>query len=85
MEETRLTLEDEDMIVMVSDGVLESEDVDGEPDEWLANILAGIDSKNPQELAERIMREAVKSSNGILKEDMTVIASRVRIPFSGRG
>lgn len=85
VEETRLTLEDEDMIVMVSDGVLDSEDIKGEPDEWLADILAGIDSKNPQELAERIMREATKSSNGILKDDMTVIASRVWKPFYGRG
>jgi len=85
VEETRLTLEDEDMIVMVSDGVLESEEIEGEPDEWLANILAGLDSKNPQELAEYLMREAVKSSNGILKDDMTVIVSRVWMPFSGRG
>jgi len=73
------------MIVMVSDGVLESEEIEGEPDEWLANILAGLDSKNPQELAEYLMREAVKSSNGILKDDMTVIVSRVWMPFSGRG
>jgi len=84
IEEIQIGLADDDIFVMVSDGVLAPEDKTGDPDEWFANILARFDTRNPQELAELLIEEAIRQSNGILSDDMTVMVSRVWTPYRGK-
>ena len=62
---TRLCLESGSFTVMVSDGV-----ADALGDEWLQNLLAGWDGKDPQALAGLVLQEAVK--RGRLEDDCGV-------------
>ena len=62
---------DNDRIIMVSDGVLES--LPGEKkEEAMRELLDGMGAGNPQEMAERILQFAL-SVSGAPEDDMTVL------------
>ena len=65
-----------DIIVMCSDGVIDS----GENNlisDWMEDLLKGINTNNVQKIADLIISEAVDNSYGIAKDDMTVIVAKV--------
>ncbi len=64
-----------DLIVTVSDGVLEC--CDGGKMEWLAEYLLDSKSNNAKELADEIIEKAVDLNGSKAKDDMTVIVSKV--------
>jgi stage II sporulation protein E len=80
VETVKVILEDGDMIIMVTDGVLNSVDSELDQDEWFAGRIANYSTRNPQEMADFIMEEALKQTNGIANDDMTVMVSRIWKP-----
>jgi len=67
-----------DILVMISDGVLEaSRDVGGEY--WIQEFLAHVDEKDPQILAEMIINKALSLCHGQPKDDMTVICMHIEL------
>lgn len=74
-EESRL-LEDGDMIIMLSDGVLQ--DWSG-PDCFgdLQEQIARIQTKSPQDMANRLLRYAIGQCRGQIRDDMTILAAGV--------
>lgn len=70
-------LEDGDYIIMVTDGIIDSNKELHE--EWIKELLEKTDIDNPQRLADVIIQESVDNSYGIAKDDMTVVVSKVRI------
>jgi stage II sporulation protein E len=66
-------LEDNDVIVMVSDGITQNEDT-----EWLEEALLSLADCEPHQLAVRLMEFAEMRYNRM--DDMTVGAARVRLP-----
>ena len=69
-------LYDDDVVIMVSDGVIES--MEGErKEERLAEIVADIDFKSPKEMAELILEKAVSDKTEI-RDDMTVLVTKIR-------
>ena len=66
-------LYDEDIVVMMSDGVADA--ADGE--DWVCEYLEGVNSDDPEEIAELLIKEAVISRRGMVDDDMTVVAARV--------
>lgn len=68
---------DEDMIVMVTDGILDAFAAVGDREQALAAYIATLDTTNPQELADSIREEALFHSDGEARDDMTVMAGRV--------
>lgn len=68
----------DDYIIMVSDGVLETLQALNKEEEFL-NILAGIDSKNPQRMADdildRILGNSLFADGEQPKDDMTIIVA----------
>ncbi|MEA1960113.1 MAG: stage II sporulation protein E [Bacillota bacterium] len=61
-----------DMLLMVSDGVMEaSRDVQGE--DWIQALLVDIAERDPQAVAELIMNRALSLCQGTPRDDMTVI------------
>lgn len=65
-----------DIIVMVSDGVLETcREISGE--DWIVKLLQEIRETDPQQIAELIVSQALKLSKGKAEDDMSVICSRI--------
>lgn len=64
-------LEDGDYLIMVSDGVVdafEKEDYENR----ISEIIAGIEDSNPGDIAERLLRIALRASGGRVHDDMTI-------------
>lgn len=64
-----------DMIIMVSDGVVDALDSDNK-DEELGKIISGIECSNPKEMADIILNQAV-SDKSRLTDDMTVLVTGI--------
>lgn len=63
---------------MVSDGILEIGRSKAD-ETWLRDFLTDIDEKNPQVLAEMIIRQALSISQGKPSDDMTAIVMYIDI------
>jgi len=72
---------DEDMIIMVTDGVLDAFSSLGNAEQALADFIATLNTTNPQELSDSIMEEALYHLDGEARDDMTVMAGRLWKPF----
>ncbi|NLN87269.1 MAG: stage II sporulation protein E [Syntrophomonadaceae bacterium] len=69
-------LHSSDFILMISDGVLETSlTVPGE--EWIAQLLAELDEFEPQIMAQLIINEALRLTNGKPRDDLTAICIRI--------
>ena len=66
---------DGDIIVMCSDGVLDSKSDVGQ--DWIEEFLKNVSTNNVQKLADLILAEAIDNSYGIAQDDMTVIVSKI--------
>jgi len=66
-----------DILVMVSDGVLEVSRQFNET--WIIDFLSQVDESDPQLLAEMIMNKALGMCKGKPADDMTVICLRVEL------
>lgn len=65
-------LHDGDFVIMVTDGVLDCiPDLD--KDKYLEDVIMNIKSKNPQDIANRILEKAIEQNNNTAMDDMTVI------------
>lgn len=77
IESTKKKLKDNDLIVMITDGVIDSV---GETDEkkiWIENLLKNYRGNNPQDIADFILEEAKNNMGGNIDDDMTVLVARV--------
>ncbi len=66
-----------EMIIMTSDGVTDSFAGDRNGERELSAYIRGLRSMNPQEVADEVLREAERRSNGMPEDDMTVIVAKV--------
>jgi stage II sporulation protein E len=73
---TKKQLKDGDMLVMVTDGVLDAAGDDEDKDDWVADALRNMTAKNPQDVADLLISAAKAKSGGAANDDMTVLASR---------
>jgi stage II sporulation protein E len=65
-----------DMLINVSDGVLDISKSNSKKANWLEEYLKNING-DPRELSERILEKAKSLSEGNLHDDMTVVVSKV--------
>lgn len=70
-------LYNEDIIIIVSDGVTDSKDCIINKDEWIINFLSNIQSNNPNEIASLLFEETKNNYDGQLKDDVTIIVSKI--------
>lgn len=71
------SLEDGDMIIMMSDGILDSNKSYDNPDNWMKNIIKELAAINPQNMADEILRIAKLESEDGITDDMTVVVTKV--------
>lgn len=71
-------LQDGDILVMCSDGILESSDEYTNKELWLKFLLEDIETEDSQKIADIILQEAIDNNYGIPKDDMTVIVVKIK-------
>ena len=74
--ETKRNLESGDIIVMVTDGVLDALPF-GEQEHLLDLIIQGTSLENPKELAHYILQSVLELTSGEPKDDMTVLVAGI--------
>lgn len=72
------TLDEGDVIVMITDGILDANKAEQPKEKWVLELLKAINPENPQRLADIILQEAMDSNFGIAEDDMTVIVAKVK-------
>ena len=75
LSETLVKLVDGDIIVLASDGIIESSDIS--KNDWLEEFLKNATTNNVQKLADLILAEAIDNSYGVAHDDMTVIVAKI--------
>lgn len=70
-------LEDGDIIIMMSDGVLEANAKVDNTERWIKDLIAGIGSLNPKTIAEEIIKVASELTDDENRDDMTVLVTKV--------
>lgn len=76
IEQSKRDLEDGDLVIMVSDGILESRADLIKKEDWIINELKMLQTKNPQEIAEHILNMALCNLE-CNKDDMTVLVFKI--------
>ncbi len=69
-------IEDSDIMLMCSDGILESNIEYQNKELWVQNILQTIENDNPQKIADIITKESIDNGFGKAKDDMTTIVAK---------
>lgn len=67
-----------DLLIMMSDGVFEGPKHVENADLWMKRKIGEIVTDNPQEVAELIMEEVIRSRGGSIEDDMTVVVSKLK-------
>lgn len=70
-------LSDGDIIVMCSDGILDSSEEYTNKELWISFLLEEIETDDVQKIADIILNEAIDNNFGSPKDDMTVLVVKV--------
>ena len=73
MRASKFGINDGDILVIVNEGVIESND----NEKWLYELLKNTTTNNVQKIADIIVDEAIKNSYGITHDDMIVIVAKI--------
>lgn len=71
-------LEDNDIIVMCTDGIIDSNKEYTNKEIWVKNILENIETENPQKIADIIIKEAIDNDYGKAQDDMSIIVVKIK-------
>ena len=69
--------EDNDIIVMCSDGIIESNSEYKNKEVWVKNLLEQMETTNAQKIADILLKESIDNNYGKAKDDMTVIVTKI--------
>ncbi|MBO5479108.1 MAG: SpoIIE family protein phosphatase [Clostridia bacterium] len=70
-------IENNDILVMCSDGIMESNAEYQNKELWVRDILESIETDNVQKIADIITKEAIDNGYGQVKDDMTIIVAKM--------
>ena len=70
-------ISDEDIIVICSDGIIESNNEYANRELWVKHLLEDIETDRPERIADIILREAIDNNFGKAKDDMSVIVAKI--------
>ncbi|MEW9502914.1 stage II sporulation protein E [Jeotgalibacillus marinus] len=67
-----------DLLIMLSDGVLDGHRFIENPERWLKRQIAELKTTEPQEVADILMEAAVRTSGGVIEDDMTILTVQIQ-------
>lgn len=67
-----------DLLIMMSDGVFEGPKHVGNYDAWMKRKIQELETDNPQEVADLIMEEVIRSRSNYIEDDMTVAVAKIK-------
>ncbi len=70
-------IDNNDIVVMCSDGILEANSEYKNKEVWVKNLLEQIETTNAQKIADILLKEAIDNNYGKAKDDMTVIVTKI--------
>lgn len=70
-------VDDNDIIVMCSDGIIESNSEYKNKELWVKNLLEQMETTNAQKIADIILKESIDNNYGKAKDDMTIIVTKI--------
>lgn len=71
-------LEDNDIIVMCTDGIVESNKEYTNKEIWVKNLLENIETENAQKIADIIIEESIDNNYGKAEDDMSIIVVKIK-------
>lgn len=77
LERTSLQLQQDDLVVMVTDGIVDSKQNQPDKEDWMVRALRQIEVASPEALGEYLLNLAKINQGGIPTDDMTVIVLQV--------
>jgi len=66
-----------EIIVMCTDGIVESNAEYVNKELWVKNLLENIETEDVQKIADLLINESIDNDLGLAKDDMTVIVAKV--------
>ena len=70
-------LEDGDIIVMCSDGIIDANTEYINKELWVKYLLEDLQTEDAKQIASMILNEAIDHEYGMQKDDMTIIVAKV--------
>ncbi|RHW31817.1 stage II sporulation protein E [Neobacillus notoginsengisoli] len=67
-----------DLLIMMSDGVFEGPKHVGNYEMWMKRKIHDLETEDPQEVADLIMEEVIRSRSNQIEDDMTVSVTKIK-------
>ncbi|GGB51211.1 stage II sporulation protein E [Virgibacillus dakarensis] len=71
-------LKAEDLLIMMSDGIFDGPKHVENTDVWLKRKIREICTDDPQEIADLLLEEVVRTRSGAIEDDMTVMVAKIK-------
>ena len=75
LDEEYYSFTDGDILVMISDGVINSKESFGK--DWIEEFLRNVSSNNAQKLSDLLMEEVLQNYYDIPQDDITIIVAKI--------
>ncbi len=68
----------EDVLIMMSDGIFEGPKHVENTDIWLKRKIREMETDDPQEIADLLLEEVIRTRSGEIEDDMTVVVTKIK-------
>ncbi len=67
-----------DLLIMMSDGIYDAPKHVENKEAWMKRLLIELETEDPQEVADVILEKIIRSGQGSIDDDMTVVVSKIK-------